>query len=67
MNLKVDLAKCDGYANCVAAAPGVFDVSDDTGKVIVLTDRLDEESSDGVVEAVRDCPTRALSVDEGSS
>ncbi|MFB7223266.1 ferredoxin [Streptomyces sp. NPDC002596] len=66
MKVTVDLAKCDGYANCVAAAPGVFDVSDDTGKVIVLTGRLDEESSEGVVEAVRDCPMRALSV-EGPS
>ena len=35
MRIAVDLSKCDGYANCVMAAPDVFDLGDD-GLVVVL-------------------------------
>lgn len=34
--LKVDLTKCEGYANCVVAAPDLYDINDD-GVVELLT------------------------------
>jgi ferredoxin len=61
MKILVDLDKCQGYGNCVVAAPEVFDVSD-AGKVLVLN----PDSSDlaGIRRGVRECPARALELAE---
>lgn len=59
MFIKVDLDKCQGFANCVMAAPDTFDL-DDQSLVVVLTDVVVESELADVEEAVRSCPVEAL-------
>jgi ferredoxin len=44
------------------AAPEVFDVDDDTAKVVLLTAEPGREWHAKVEEAVRSCPSRALRI-----
>ncbi|MEU1692609.1 ferredoxin [Streptomyces sp. NPDC005774] len=61
MKILVDLDKCQGYGNCVMAAPEVFDLSE-AGKVVVLdTDTSDVAS---LRQGVRECPAHALELAE---
>ncbi|MBA0052608.1 ferredoxin [Streptomyces sp. AJS327] len=62
--ISVDLNKCQGYANCVVAAPHVFDLSED-GKVLTLIDDVDAADREAVADAVAACPAGALTL-EGS-
>ncbi len=64
MKVHADLARCEGYANCVVAAPDVFTVDDADGVVVVLDAHPAEEQRDPVEEAVRSCPVAALNVGE---
>ncbi len=60
MKVLVDLAKCQGYGNCVIASPEDFDLGADD-KVIVL-----EPGSRDIAKlkrAARDCPAKALLVE----
>jgi ferredoxin len=52
---------CDGFANCVTAAPDLFDIDDDD-RVIVLQGDLDDAERPRVEEAIRSCPVSALSI-----
>lgn len=62
MKVEADLDACQGYVCCVMAAPEVFDVDDDTAKVVLLNGSPGEELRGKVEEAVRSCPSRALRV-----
>jgi ferredoxin len=59
----VDFDRCESNAICMAVAPDVFEVRDDNFLYI-----LNEEPSDGrreaCEEAVRQCPTQAISLAE---
>lgn len=57
--LKADLDVCEGYGNCVAAAPEYFDIDDD-GKVVVLRPEVGSEEYEAVDDGVRACPVNAL-------
>lgn len=59
MKIIADLAKCQGYANCVIAAPEFFDLTD-AGKVDLLQATVAEGSLALVQEAVSSCPAAAL-------
>jgi ferredoxin len=61
IEIHADLGKCEGYANCIVAAPDVFDIDDD-GKVVVLRASVDDGERDRVSESVRACPAAALSL-----
>lgn len=63
LEVGADYAKCQGYANCITAAPDVFDV-DDEGVVIVLRDEVGEDERDRVAESVRSCPMAALTLSD---
>jgi ferredoxin len=63
MKVYADLDTCEGYANCVIAAPDVFDV-DDSGVVVVLDAHPGEAERETVEEAVRSCPVAALRIEE---
>jgi 3-phenylpropionate/trans-cinnamate dioxygenase ferredoxin reductase subunit len=52
---------CDGFANCVTAAPDLFDIDDDD-RVIVLQGDLDDAERPRVEEAIRSCPVSALTI-----
>jgi ferredoxin len=62
VRVEVDLGKCQGYANCVAAAPDVFDLDEDSGLSKVIAPQLGEEQRAAVEEAARLCPVQAIQV-----
>jgi len=62
LKVEADLAACQGYVCCVMAAPEVFDVDEDTAKVIVRVTEPDQSLRAKVEEAVRSCPSGALRV-----
>jgi ferredoxin len=59
----LDLDTCQGYANCVMVAPEVFDIDETTGVAILLQEQPDDSQLAAVEEAVRQCPTEALSIE----
>ena len=61
--LRADLDSCQGYANCVAAAPDTYDIDDD-GVVVLLRERITDAERPAVEDAVRSCPVSALSIEE---
>lgn len=63
MEVKVDLALCRGYATCIVVAPTVFDLDDDTNKVILLDPHPSAALTRRVEEARRACPVSAIVVD----
>jgi ferredoxin len=62
MKVTVDWMLCEGNGVCVAAAPEVFDLSDDD-ELIVLMEEPPERLRAHVDAAISACPKRALSVD----
>ncbi len=61
--LKADFELCQGYANCVMAAPRIYDIDDD-GTVVLLKEKISDEERAAVDEAVQGCPVSALSVED---
>jgi ferredoxin len=64
IEIHADLDKCEGYANCIVAAPDVYDIDDD-GKVFLLRTSVQDSERARVSESVRSCPASALSLAEG--
>ncbi len=62
MRVVVDFDKCKSNAVCMAAAPEVFEVRDDNF-LYVLQDEPPEELRPQVEEAVRTCPTGAITLE----
>jgi ferredoxin len=63
MKIVVDYDLCEGNAECMKAAPEVFEVGDDD-RAKVLIDHPGEELRAKVEKAVRRCPRQAISVVE---
>jgi ferredoxin len=63
MKVKVDTTKCSGIGLCEVAAPAVFEIGDD-GQAHAINPEPAEAESAGVEEAVHNCPTGALSIQE---
>jgi len=61
MRIVVDFDKCKSNALCMAAAPEVFEVRDD-GYLYVLQEEPPAAQRAQVEEAVRVCPTQAISI-----
>jgi ferredoxin len=61
MRVVVDFDKCKSNALCMGAAPEVFEVRDDNF-LYVLQDEPGPELAAKVEEAVRVCPTQAISL-----
>jgi ferredoxin len=61
MRVVVDFDKCKSNALCMAAAPEVFEVRDDNF-LYVLQEEPGEALRAKVEEAVRVCPTQAISL-----
>lgn len=61
MKIVVDLNRCQGYAQCVYAAPDVFQLK---GVEILAYDPAPSDQwRDEVERAVQACPVRAISVE----
>ncbi len=61
IQVQANLRICEGFANCLVAAPDLFDL-DDEDKVIILHGELDESERARVEEAIRSCPVAALTI-----
>jgi ferredoxin len=59
LEIEIDRDACMGSGNCVYAAPGTFDLGDDSIAFVVDPDAAPE---DKVLHAARNCPTRAIAV-----
>lgn len=64
MKITVDQKACQEYANCIVEAPDVFDLDEETGKVVVLIPEPGPERYDEVRTAAASCPVRAITVHE---
>ena len=61
IQVRANVRICEGFANCLVAAPDLFDLDDDD-KVIILQGELDDAERSRVDEAIRSCPVAALSI-----
>ena len=61
--LKADFEACQGYANCVDAAPDAYDIDDD-GVVVLLKHEITPEERPRLEEAARSCPVSALTIED---
>lgn len=64
MRIVVDKDRCIGSGQCVLTQPEVFDQGEDDGLVVLLTEVPSSEAEASVHDAVRLCPSQALSVEE---
>lgn len=62
MRVSADLDLCQGHQMCQLEAPEVFGFDRDTDRVSVLDPEPGESQREAVGNAVRYCPTGALSV-----
>jgi ferredoxin len=60
LRIVVDWTACVGQGQCEFAAPNVFTINDE-GK-LELNETPDESERKAVEQAIRRCPTRALSL-----
>jgi ferredoxin len=60
MEVHVDRAKCQGHARCHAICPQVFEL-DDEGFSFVPVPAVPPELESLVVQAIDNCPERAIS------
>ncbi|MGB8391204.1 ferredoxin [Mycobacterium sp.] len=61
MKIAIDLTKCTGMGLCEVTAPSIFEVGDD-GQAHLIADPVSDDDAAAVEEAVRNCPTMALSL-----
>lgn len=58
--VELDTTVCNGYGNCVLAAPELFELDPVTNLGRVLVERADDTQSYELLDAVADCPVRAI-------
>ena len=65
MRVLVDYDMCESNGICEEIAPEIFHVSDEDDVLKLLQERPPNDLRAKVEEAVRKCPKRALSIEEG--
>ncbi len=63
MKVVVDFDRCKSNAVCMGVAPEVFEVRDDNF-LYILQEQPPESLRPKIMEAVRACPTQAISIEE---
>jgi ferredoxin len=64
MRIIADPARCAGAGQCVLTDPALFDQSQEDGTVIVVTPRPGAAHQDRARQAVRLCPSGAITIAE---
>lgn len=66
MGVKVELDRdvCMGSGNCIAEAPGAFDLDDDGIAFVVDPGAVSEDT---IIATARKCPSQAISVWRGGT
>jgi ferredoxin len=62
MRIILDRSRCSGIGICESISPDYFEMADD-GSLVLLAAEVDESDRPTVEEAIRSCPTVALSMD----
>ncbi|MEU6541186.1 ferredoxin [Streptomyces sp. NPDC047000] len=62
MKVRVDPERCQGHTLCAMRAPKAFRLSEIDGHSSPVSEEVPDDQQDEVVEAVRSCPERAISV-----
>jgi 3-phenylpropionate/trans-cinnamate dioxygenase ferredoxin reductase subunit len=57
--IKAEFDVCQGFGNCVANAPDLFDLDDDD-MVVLLKHEVSEDERPHAEQAIRSCPVTAL-------
>ena len=57
--IKVDKELCIGCGACAATCPDTFEINDD-----MLAEVIKDEVTEEVIEAVENCPTEAIKIEE---
>jgi ferredoxin len=60
ITVTLDLDLCNGYGNCVIAAPDVFDLDPQTNLAVLKVPHPVDEAA--VQDAQLDCPVHAISI-----
>jgi len=63
VRIVVDFDRCSSNAVCMSLVPEIFEVRDD-GYLYVLDENPSETMRPKIEEAVRSCPTQAISIAE---
>ncbi len=63
MRIVVNMSQCESNGLCMGAAPEIFELDDDD-RLVVLDGTPDESARAKVLEAVRQCPKQAISIEE---
>lgn len=61
MKVKVDRDLCIGVSNCVALAPTVFKLDEETRAVVLDPSSVDDDS---LLEAAESCPQNAIIIED---
>lgn len=64
MRIIADTTRCVGAGQCVLTDPAVFDQDETEGTVVVLVEHPAGRQLDNARQAVRFCPSQALSLAE---
>jgi ferredoxin len=62
MKVRVDKDLCDGYQNCIAICPEVFEMEDDVA--VVKLEDVPQELQDKCRDAADACPVDAIIIEE---
>lgn len=62
MRVTVDLGACQGHGVCHMSAPDVFELDDEDGHAIVVSDPVPAALESDAQLGVDSCPERAISV-----
>ena len=62
MKIVVDFDKCDSNGVCCGIAPDLFEL-DDQNFLVIKQEEPGEDQRATLEEAVRNCPTEAISID----
>jgi ferredoxin len=60
--LELDLGKCNGYGNCVFAAPEMFELDLASNQPVLLQQSWSDADRAALADAVADCPAAALAL-----
>jgi ferredoxin len=63
VKVQVDFGLCESNGVCMGVAPDVFLLNDDDTLAILQPD-VEPEHHDAVLDAVRQCPRQAISVEQ---
>lgn len=64
MRIMLDAGKCAGFASCTILAPELFELDEDEGTAVLRRADCPADLVAGARAAMRDCPTRAIALED---